>query len=491
MSRPISKAKGRLTSQVTTSSTTVSFQATDSNRALTSVTMSDFGTYGYLVINPSGKIGNYAIVRFESWSVSGSVITVGTLQWQTFQGNDGAGTLVEFPAGTTCVIGNSHHLWNNVVRTEDAQTIAGVKTFSSSPIVPTPSGNTDAANKAYADSLTYSGAPDANTTTKGVFEQATNAETKAGTATGGTAAKLAATPADIADAIQSGSWVYAADSVGTDSYAITPTPAISAYAAGQKFRVKAGTANTGTASLAVSGLTAKTIKKFHDQTLETGDIEANSIFEVAYDAVDDCFQLLTPPASSLLVANMTNTQASTLTSGATSNADTLHTHLLAKKVYVDTTSISNSTNAETTIFSTTLPGGVLGTNNAVIAKVFFSAVNGDGAGNTTLTLKFKYAGTTHTETCTIHTSGAEAGTWEGQLLASGATNTQVLTQHFFAMTKGGGRTDGANTVHWTEANGTTTAAIDSTADQTLAFTITSSSTTATITAKAVIIMQVK
>ena len=32
------------------------------------------------------------------------------------------------------------------------ETIAGVKTFSSSPIVPTPSGNTDAANKAYVDS---------------------------------------------------------------------------------------------------------------------------------------------------------------------------------------------------------------------------------------------------------------------------------------------------------------------------------------------------
>lgn len=32
-----------------------------------------------------------------------------------------------------------------------AQTIAGVKTFSSSPIVPTPSGSTDAANKSYVD----------------------------------------------------------------------------------------------------------------------------------------------------------------------------------------------------------------------------------------------------------------------------------------------------------------------------------------------------
>lgn len=37
------------------------------------------------------------------------------------------------------------------VKLTGAQTVAGVKTFSSSPVVPTPSGGTDASNKAYAD----------------------------------------------------------------------------------------------------------------------------------------------------------------------------------------------------------------------------------------------------------------------------------------------------------------------------------------------------
>lgn len=41
-----------------------------------------------------------------------------------------------------------------------AQTIAGVKTFSSSPIVPTPSGGTDAANKSYVDSAVSGGLAD-------------------------------------------------------------------------------------------------------------------------------------------------------------------------------------------------------------------------------------------------------------------------------------------------------------------------------------------
>lgn len=40
------------------------------------------------------------------------------------------------------------------------QTIAGVKTFSSSPVVPTPTSNTDAANKAYVDSAASSGISD-------------------------------------------------------------------------------------------------------------------------------------------------------------------------------------------------------------------------------------------------------------------------------------------------------------------------------------------
>lgn len=41
----------------------------------------------------------------------------------------------------------------NGVYTVDAQTIAGVKTFSNSPVVPTPTNATDAANKTYVDTV--------------------------------------------------------------------------------------------------------------------------------------------------------------------------------------------------------------------------------------------------------------------------------------------------------------------------------------------------
>lgn len=45
-------------------------------------------------------------------------------------------------------------------------------------------------NKAYADALAIAGAPDGSTSQKGIYEQATSAETIAGTATGGTGAQL-------------------------------------------------------------------------------------------------------------------------------------------------------------------------------------------------------------------------------------------------------------------------------------------------------------
>jgi hypothetical protein len=50
------------------------------------------------------------------------------------------------------------------------QTVSGVKTFSSSPIVPTPGSNTQAANKLYVDSVASSGAPDATAGTKGILQ---------------------------------------------------------------------------------------------------------------------------------------------------------------------------------------------------------------------------------------------------------------------------------------------------------------------------------
>lgn len=141
-------------------------------------------------------------------------------------------------------------------------------------------GSNELATVAYVDGVAIAGASNASTTTKGIVEEATQAEVDAGTTAGGTSARLFVNPSTVRAKMHHD---YAADSVGTDAYAITITPAITAYTAGQRFIFKAGTANTGAATLNVSGLGAKNILKAHDQALETGDIEADQIVEVVYD----------------------------------------------------------------------------------------------------------------------------------------------------------------------------------------------------------------
>lgn len=91
---------------------------------------------------------------------------------------------------------------------------------------------------------------------------------------------------------QKGTEIYAADSVGTDSYAISVTPTPAAYVNGMTFRFKAGTANTGAASLNVNSIGAITIKKKGSTDLTTGDILSGQIVEVTYDGTN--FQMISP-----------------------------------------------------------------------------------------------------------------------------------------------------------------------------------------------------
>jgi len=103
----------------------------------------------------------------------------------------------------------------------------------------------------------------------------------------------ARTYAEISDYVLKNPVFYDEDVEASDSYAITVNGII-AYQDGQNYTFKANTANTGAATLNVNGIGAKAIKIRTDADLVTGDIEAGSIVEVAYDADNDWFQMLTP-----------------------------------------------------------------------------------------------------------------------------------------------------------------------------------------------------
>lgn len=130
-------------------------------------------------------------------------------------------------------------------------------------------------------------ASDASTSVKGVVEEGTQAEVDAGTAAGGTGARLFVNPSVLRARLLNTGVV---DTGSSTAYAIAPSPAITAYSAYQEFTFKAVNANTtATPTLAVSGLTAKTIVNPSGTALLVGQISAGSIVKVVYDGTN--FQL--------------------------------------------------------------------------------------------------------------------------------------------------------------------------------------------------------
>ena len=120
-----------------------------------------------------------------------------------------------------------------VVHNTGAESVAGVKTFSSSPIVPTPTTASQAATKAYADSV----APDATASTKGILQLTGDL---GGTATSPTVPGLAA-KAPTTRAINTGTGLTGGGDLSADR-----TLSVTADSTTQKVEVaKAGTL-TGT-----------------------------------------------------------------------------------------------------------------------------------------------------------------------------------------------------------------------------------------------------
>lgn len=152
---------------------------------------------------------------------------------------------------------------------------------------------------------------DASTTVKGVVEEATLAETLARTAAGGTSARLFVNPTNLTT-VQT--YDYAASAAGSDTYAITASPAPTAYVTGQIFTFKADVANTGACTLNVNSLGAKTLKNKVSADLSTGDILANQIVTVVYDGTN--FQVLSKVAQAIAFRSGTATRAGNTASGA-------------------------------------------------------------------------------------------------------------------------------------------------------------------------------
>lgn len=91
-----------------------------------------------------------------------------------------------------------------------------------------------------------------------------------------------------------GSFMFAADAGSNDTYAITLSPAPTAYTTGMMISFTANTANTGACSINVNALGAKALKK--GVSTDPGDnfIKVGSVVVAVYDGTN--FQMLQPAA---------------------------------------------------------------------------------------------------------------------------------------------------------------------------------------------------
>ena len=89
---------------------------------------------------------------------------------------------------------------------------------------------------------------------------------------------------------------YAADTGAANAYAVAPSPAVTAYAAGQVVLLKPGNANTGASTLAVSGLSAKSVKMPDGSALVAGALLSSGVYALIYDGAN--FVLLSSAGAS-------------------------------------------------------------------------------------------------------------------------------------------------------------------------------------------------
>ena len=180
----------------------------------------------------------------------------------------------------------------------------------------------------------------------------------------------AKTDAATVNQIQSNAPAYQATDTGTaNAHVIALSPAITAYASGQKVTFKSGSANTTASTLNVNGLGVKAIKKLHDQDVASGDIESGSIVTVVYDGTN--FQMTSQVAAAgsfaLSATDVLDFGASTLTlsSGAVTGTGSRHV-IAAQSGTTDNFDTLATTNysAGSLVFITADAGDIIHVTNA-------------------------------------------------------------------------------------------------------------------------------
>jgi len=281
----------------------------------TLIQMSQLGTIAFLTLEPGNGTNEEQVSFTGVTQNSNGTATLTGVKYVAFVYPYTATTgLSKTHAGaTTAILSNTSGFYNEFVNKNTDGMVNSLITFSSANIPQqdsylAPMLDAQFAPKKYVDTVAVAGAPNANTTTKGIVQIATQAQVDAKTLVGSTSAYLVQ-PLNTQRSTLLSDYVLDT-SPSANIITIAPSPAISAYTAGQTFSLKVLNTNTSAAvSVNVNGLGAKNIVKLNGSTSPAvGDIAVGQIITLEYDGTN--FQLVTPvanaPATLSSISNFSN-----------------------------------------------------------------------------------------------------------------------------------------------------------------------------------------
>jgi len=156
----------------------------------TYLSASNIGDFVVITINPSGA--NQEKISASSVSVSSSTATWTIINRGLEFGSTTARTANKkaHSIGETVIISNDDQfLTTQYLDKDNPQTISQLWTYTTSPVVPTPTTDYQASTKKYADDLAIAGAPDATENVKGLVELGSQGNLNNASTTGSTSAK--------------------------------------------------------------------------------------------------------------------------------------------------------------------------------------------------------------------------------------------------------------------------------------------------------------
>lgn len=130
------------------------------------IVIGDLAAINYLVIEPG--TANEEIISFTGISATGFTGLVRGLAFYGSTATSVAANRKAHQSGSTVIMSNAHYYYDQLMDLDSAETVTGVKTFTASPIVPTPSTDYQAATKKYADDLAIAGSPKATDAVYGI-----------------------------------------------------------------------------------------------------------------------------------------------------------------------------------------------------------------------------------------------------------------------------------------------------------------------------------